>query len=341
MTDNSSLSRPAAISLRTVFRGIGQVMFQQSAWTGLLFLAGIFWGSYQNGCPQVAWGAITGAIAATVAGILMGGNARQADGEAGLWGFNGTLVGCAFTTFLGNNWMMWICLVLCAMTTTWVRKGFNNVMAPWKVKSLTFPFVFMTWMFLFAARYFPGLDPVGLSTPEITIPDPGTLATGFDDLVVYWLKGISQVFLIDSWVTGIFFLVALFVCSRWAALWAALTSAISLAIALVFHGDPHTVASGLFGFSPVLTGIAVGCTFYKVTWRSALWTLIAVITTVFIQAAMDTMMLPYGVPTLTAPFCITTWLFLLPRNTLDNRPIPDHSLWVRDIDSQRQNDKNL
>ncbi len=340
MSTNAIIKSPVGVSIRTIFRGAGQVMFQQSAWTGLLFLMGIFWGSYQTGTPAVAWGALVGLLVSTFAGIIMGNNASVNDGLDGLWGFNGILVGCAFPTFMGNNWMMWVCLVLCAMLTTWVRHGFNNVMAPWKINSLTFPFVFMTWVFLFAARYFPGLDPVGLSTPEITIPTGGHLAGGFENLIEYWLRGVSQVFLIDSWVTGIFFLVGLFVCSRWAALWAALGSAIALLIAIVFHGDPDTISHGLFGFSPVLTGIALGCTFYKPTWRSAIWTLAGIVTTVFIQAAMDAIMLPYGIPTLTAPFCIATWLFLLPRYTLDNRPLPDHSLWVQDIVKSEDTDKS-
>lgn len=37
-------------------KGTGQVMFQDNAWTGLFFLAGIFYGSYVTGNPAVAWG---------------------------------------------------------------------------------------------------------------------------------------------------------------------------------------------------------------------------------------------------------------------------------------------
>ena len=32
-------------------KGTGQVMFQDNAWTGLFFLAGIFYGSYVTGNP--------------------------------------------------------------------------------------------------------------------------------------------------------------------------------------------------------------------------------------------------------------------------------------------------
>ena len=44
-------------------KGTGQVMFQDNAWTGLFFLAGIFYGSYvssvqhgiAHGCPMLPW----------------------------------------------------------------------------------------------------------------------------------------------------------------------------------------------------------------------------------------------------------------------------------------------
>ena len=134
--------------IKILLRGTGQVMFQNSAWTGLLFMVGIFWGAYAEGQGLVAWGALLGVIVSTVTGYILGFPAR--DGEQGLWGFNGVLVGCAFPTFMGNTVWMWLALVLCAALTTWVRTGFNNVMAPWKVNSFTFPFVFCTWMFLLA-----------------------------------------------------------------------------------------------------------------------------------------------------------------------------------------------
>lgn len=298
------------VSVVSTLRGAGQVMFQESAWTGLLFLAGIFVGAYQTHTPLVAWGALVGLVASTLAGYIM--SADKESGEEGLWGFNGILVGCAFPTFLANSWQMWIALIFCSMLTTWVRRGFNNVMAPWKVNSLTFPFVFLTWIFLFASRMMDGISPDGLSVPSLTEHFSADLDTSFGSLVVYWLKGVSQVFLINSWITGILFLVGLALCSRWAALWAAVGSAVSLAIAIVFQADAADISAGLFGFSPVLTGIAIGCTFYKPCLKSAVWSVVAIIATVFVQAGMDAFFAPFGLPTLTGPFCVTTWLFLLP-----------------------------
>ncbi|MDE6795643.1 MAG: urea transporter, partial [Muribaculaceae bacterium] len=122
----------------------------------------------------------------------------------------------------------------------------------------------------------------------------------------------SQVFLIKSWVTGVFFLAGLAVSSWRAALWAAIGSAIALAIALLWKAPGVDVANGLYGFSAVLTAIALGATFCNFSWRAALWTVFGTIATVFIQAAMNAFFAPMGLPTLTGPFCLGTWIFLLP-----------------------------
>ena len=311
--------------IKVLLRGTGQVMFQNSAWTGLLFLIGIFWGAYGEGQGLVAWGAVLGVIVSTVTGYILGFAPK--DGEQGLWGFNGVLVGCAFPTFMGNTVWMWLALVLCSALTTWVRTGFNNVMAPWKVNSFTFPFVFCTWMFLLAARAMHGLPTTHMADPALPAAFSSFESIRLVDLLVYWLKGIAQVFLINSWVTGIFFLVGLFLCSRWAALWAAIGSALALLVVIVLKASGSDVSEGLYGYSPVLTAIALATVFYKPNLRSALWAILGILVTVFVQAGMYMMMAPVGIATLTGPFCITTWLFLLPLIKFDDEEKPDHSNW--------------
>ena len=63
-------------------KGTGQVMFQDNAWTGLFFLAGIFYGSYVTGNPAVAWGALAGVFMSTITGYLLRYPAEK--GTAGL-----------------------------------------------------------------------------------------------------------------------------------------------------------------------------------------------------------------------------------------------------------------
>lgn len=324
-------------TVRILLRGAGQVMFQNNAWTGLLFLAGIFWGAYAQGTGTVAWGALLGLAVSTAAGRMLRLPAN--DGRQGLWGFNGILVGCAFPTFMGDTVWMWLALILCAALTSWVRTGMNNVMAPWKVNSLTFPFVFCTWMFLLAARAMHGMPPEHMPEPALDSAMPAA-AGGLQPhmLPAGWLKGISQVFLINSWVTGLLFLAGLFVSNRWAALWAAVGSALAMAVAALFGASAHDIGNGLYGFSPVLTAIAVATVFYRPCLRSALWAVAGILVTVFVQAGMNTAVAPLGIATLTAPFCITTWLFLLPLIRFDDKERPDHSNWDDDKGNQAAGD---
>lgn len=295
---------------RTYLRGIGQVMFQDSMWSGLLFLIGIIWGAYSEGQGVVAWGMIVGTLISTLTGYIL--QLPDQNGAQGLWGFNGCLVGCAFPTFMGNTVWMWIALIICAAMSTWVRTGLDNVMSRWNVSSLTFPFVLSTYFFLLASRLFASMPPEFMGSPELPSAATGVLDVSFLSLVKYWLRGISQVFLINSWVTGIFFLAALAVNNLRACIWAAIASALSLATVIIWHGPAVDIANGLYGFSAVLTGIALGATFCNNSWRTWIWTVIGIVCTVFIQAAMNAFFSPMGLPTLTGPFCVATWLFLFP-----------------------------
>lgn len=302
---------------RTLLRGVGQVMFQDNMWTGLFFIIGIFVGAYTEGKSFgiVAWGALVGVTVSTLTGYLL--QLKDENGAQGLWGFNGVLVGCAFPTFMGNTVWMWLALVFCAAMTTWVRSGLDNIMKSWNVSSFTFPFVLSTWFFLLASRLFGGMPPEWMSTPEFAAGVTGHLDLGFGDLVIYWLKGIAQVFLINSWITGALFLLGLLVSDWRAALWAAIASAISLFIAIVWQGPAGDIADGLYGFSAVLTGIALGSTFCRSNdWRTWIWAVLGIIATVFIQAGMNAFFSPMGLPTLTGPFCIGTWIFLMPHYSM-------------------------
>ncbi len=297
--------------IEMLLRGTGQVMFQNNNWTGLLFLVGIFGGALLERTPEVGWGALVGLLASTCSGLLL--RLPQEDGKQGLWGFNGVLVGCAFPTFLGNTVAMWLALILCAALTTWVRSGLDRVLSTWKIGSLTFPFVLCTWLFLLAARTLNGIPTPHLPHPVLPPVDGvHVLAVHAAELPLYWLRGVSQVFLINSWFTGVCFLAGLLVSNWRAAVWGAAGSAFALALALLFAAPTADVSAGLYGFSPVLTAIALGATFRTPGRRTLTWTLLGIAVTLFIQAGMDVLVVPFGIATLTAPFCLATWLFLLP-----------------------------
>lgn len=318
--------------LLATLRGPAQVMFQPNAVTGALFLAGILWGALSEGRIEVALGAVVGLVVATLTGRLL--RLPCDEGEVGLWGFNGTLVGCALMTFLAPTTTAWLALLLCSAMTTWVRTGLNNIGSTHRINSFTFPFVLCTWLFLAAARLFGRLDIVGLGhpmLPAIHLFDvAATPPTSLWEALVWPLRGVAQIMLLDSWVTGALFVVGLLVSSPRAALWAYVGSAIGTYGALLLGGSQVAVASGLYGFSPALTAIALGAVFYRPTLGATLWALVGTLATLFTQAATNIFLEPLGLPALTAPFCLTTWLFLLPRLPIgepSDSPQPDHSHW--------------
>lgn len=300
-------------------RGAGQVIFQNNPLTGLLFLIAIAWGAIAAGQPAIIIGAVLALLVATTTAMLLDvdeGSLRQ-----GLFGFNGVLVGAALPTFLSPSPVMWIILVVGAAVSTIVMQAVSNVMKTWGTPALTFPFVLTTWFLVLGAYSFGHLPIAAMGPPAL--PQALAAASGGLDpmaLLQAWLKGPAQVFLINNWVSGILVVLGLLISSRWAALFALAGSAVALAASLAFGASLSAIESGLYGFSPVLTAIGLGCVFYPPSPRVAAFALLATLFTVLVQGAMDAAVAPLGIPTFTAPFVFVTWLFLLPKAQLVPHP---------------------
>ena len=309
---SSGIARFLDINLRSV----GQVMFQNNALTGLLFLVAIAWGSYAAGVPRVA---IAGVVAVVVANLTA--QWLNVDREAlhsGLYGFNGILVGLALATFLSPNALMWIYVVLGASISVVAMLGTSNVVKPWG-SSLTFPFVITTWLLLLATYGFSGL--VGAALPS------GNVVTAFQpyeasplklvDLLQGVLQSISQVFLKANGVAALLLLVGLAVNSLAAAAYALAGAILAVLAAHLFGAESDLITGGLLGFSPVLTAIALGTVFYRPSWRVAIYAMLGTLVTVIAQAALNVALTPLAIPALTAPFVFVTWMFLLPRQCFE------------------------
>lgn len=328
---NGLVQRNAAVGfLDQSARGAGQVMFQNNPITGLLFLVGIGWGSVAAGMPQVVIGAVVALVVSTAVAMVL--RVDRASLRIGLFGYNGVLVGCAVPTFLSNSVVMWVFVVVGAALSVVVMMAVTNVVTTWQVPALTFPFVLTTWVLLLSVYQFAQVPIGGLSKPEFAaqssaVADPGTwtIWAGVETL----FSGVAQVFLINNAVTGVIFVIALAVCSRWAAGFAILGSAVALGVSVYLGAQRSDVEAGLFAFSAVLTAIALGCTFYAPSWRVLAYSVFGVILTMIVQGAMDSALAPVGIPTLTAPFVVATWLFLLPKQNLTplpHKPIPGGQL---------------
>jgi urea transporter len=125
------------------------------------------------------------------------------------------------------------------------------------------------------------------------------------------LRGISQLFLADSWVAGVLILVGILLCSRIAMVMALVGSAAGGLIGLALGADGFAIYHGLWGYNSFITAVAIGGFFLVPTWRSVTYGLAAAVAAAILNGALMVILNSWGAPSLTLSFCITTIAFLL------------------------------
>lgn len=306
--------------LTASLRGAGQVFFQANCATGLVFLAAIAWASHENGNWNIALGALVGLAVSTATAYLL--DSTRASVNQGLYGFNGILVGVALPTFLAANPAMWLYLVLGAAVSSVVVDALSNVVTKnWGIAASTGPFVLVTWLLLLGAYAFAHLHVTGMGPPRLASElTTGAVAPGWAELPRIVFLNIAEVFLLGSATSGVLIVAGLALSSVPAAIAAVLGSLVAVGCAVVFGVDTGAMREGLYGFSPVLTAIAVGVVFLETSPKVVFFAFLATVFTVVVQGAMDTTMSAWGIPTLTAPYVLTMWLFTLPKKDAEPHP---------------------
>lgn len=298
-------SSPVLEFADAVLRGVGQVMFQNNAYAGAIFLVGIFLSSALFGVA-----ALIGAAASTATAYAL--RVDRAQVRAGLYGFNGTLVGIALAYFLRSEIVTWVYVVAASASSTVVTAALSNLLGKGR-PALTAPFIVVALAFVLAADRFGALHTTGF-LPTAGLPK-GTTAilgvVGADTLINGFLKGIAEVFFQDSALTGAVMLAGLFVSSRPACAAATMGSLIGMLVAWRMGATEESIRLGLFGFNPALTAIALASVFLVLDRAAALYALLAVVVTAVIFASVSAALLPIGMPALTAPFVLVTWAFVL------------------------------
>lgn len=124
-------------------------------------------------------------------------------------------------------------------------------------------------------------------------------------------NGLAQVFFQGNVVTGFIFAIGLIVSSRAACAVALAGSLTGLLVAWGMGAAEPAIRSGAFGFNSVLVAIAFGGVFFVLDRRSIAYGLFAAITAAIVFAAVSAALEPLGVPALTFPFVLVTWVFVL------------------------------
>lgn len=264
--------------IKSLFRGIGQVMLQNNALTGFIFLLGVFYASWLMGI-----GALIGTVVGTLSALVLRYN--QKDILAGLYGFNGTLVGIALLFFFKPTALLFTILIVAVIISTIIM----NFMHEKKLSPYTFPFVLTTWIFIFLIKWF-----------NLSIPTKIVQFTKIDILSGISL-GFSQVMLQASIITGILFFIAILINSKTSAIYALIGSVVGFFTGWLFFPSLLNLTNlGIFGFNGVLCGIA----FSGEKKHSFSFAIIAIILSVGIIYGFVT----FGLIALTAPFVFATWV---------------------------------
>lgn len=314
--DNQGFLNCLLSFLDCVLRGVGQVMLQNNSYTGLLFVIGIFYNSLLFGVAV-----LLGTAVSTATAMLLGVDRVLV--RAGLFGFNGGLVAIALLYFLQPGWLTWGCVIFAAACSTIVMAAMLSLLDTWKIPALTAPFVLTSLCFFLAIARFGRLESTHL-LPTAGLPQAVSVegVVTFSTMVDGLFKGIAQVFFQGNVVTGIFFAVGLLIGSRLACAAALVGSLSGLLVAWGMGAAEPAIRSGAFGFNCVLVAIALGGVFFALDRRSVVYALLATIATPFVFAAVSAALQPFGMPALTLPFVLVTWLFLFAsKNFLKLRPV--------------------
>jgi urea transporter len=254
-----------------LLNGFSQVLLLRNPLCGLCCLLAILLTA-----PNLVGGALLGALAGLLTAQRRGYD--RADRQAGLYCYNGVLIGILISAVLPWSAIM-PPLILAAgglssiITHQWRKRGGKLLIA------YTAPFVLLGWGALLIA------EP---STAVFAEPDP-----------LYALaRGVGQIFLLDNPFAGLLIIVGMFIASPYAAMWAVIGSAIGGGVALLI--DQTQVAwMGLYGFNAALAALAFSRQSEK-PWV----TLLAIALALLLQALLNLM----PISGLTAPFVLACWL---------------------------------
>lgn len=278
----------------TTARGIGQVIFLNSPMSGGVILGGLALGS-----PYLASLAATGAIVATGTAKVtkMDNNSLQ----DGLWGYNGCLVGCAAAVFGPAS-------IVAATTSTIIGAAATPFVAAALKETMSIP----QWTYAFNAvaltsllRTRPFLPAGEITTDVATAAAETSSSVGMGDVLLAPLIGISQIFVVESALSGAVITYGIGMYSPGLAAHAVMGSAVGSLFGLASGAaDFSEVAMGLWGFNSALTSMAVGVFFVHSIPVMAL-SAGGAAATAAVFGAMKTVFDAYGAPCLTLPFCTT------------------------------------
>ncbi|NXO66300.1 UT2 protein, partial [Phainopepla nitens] len=288
-----------------VLRGISQVMFVNNPLSGLVILAGLL--------LQNPWWTLTGCVGTVVSTLtaLMLGQDRIA---AGLYGYNGLLVGLLMAVFSADgdyNWWLLLPVALVSMTCPIFTSALSAVFSKWDLPVLTLPFNLALTFYLAASGPHNLFFPTAVIRPATATPNITWADAEITMLLQSIPVGVGQVYGCDNPWTGGIFLIGLFISSPLICVHAVIGSAVGMLAGLSLATPFNQIYSGLWGYNSSLSCAAIGGMFLALTWQTHLLAMACALFSAYLGAAVTHMLSVFGVPSGTWPFCLSALTFLL------------------------------
>ncbi|MFK7667939.1 urea transporter [Pseudomonas lundensis] len=276
-----SFSQPCPDWATALCNGFSQIFLQRHPLCGVLCLLAIL-----VSAPSLLGGALLGGVSGLLTAQRRG--YPKAERQAGLYSYNGVLLGLLLSHQLPWSAMLPLLIIASAGLSTmlvhqWLKRASNGN----TLMAYTAPFVGLGWLLL---SFNPAPPASAWPPPEL---NGLTLAQGL-------LTGIGQVMLLQSPLAGLLIVTGLWLSSRRAALWALTGALAGVGFSLLQH-DPATALSGLGGYNAALAALAL-CQRTRHPWQPLAGILLALMLTPGFSAL--------GLPALTAPFILSSWLVL-------------------------------
>uniref|UniRef100_A0A674F299 Solute carrier family 14 member 2 n=1 Tax=Salmo trutta TaxID=8032 RepID=A0A674F299_SALTR len=260
-----------------VLRGAAQVMFVNNPLSGLVIFAGLI--------LQNRWWALNGFVGtlfATISALIL----QQSRGAiaAGLYGYNGILVGLLMAVFSNaGDWYWWLLLpnIVMSMTCPIVSSALASINSRWDLPVFTLPFNILVCLHMVATGHYNHHFPQVLIQPRTELANITWAEVDVAKLFTAVPVGIGQVYGFGM-VSG-------------------------LALAAPFEA----IYFGLWGYNCVLACIAIGGMFYALTWQVHLLAITCAFFCAYLGSAIANVMSTFGLPACTWPFCLSALTFLL------------------------------
>ncbi|MCZ2083058.1 MAG: urea transporter [Flavobacteriales bacterium] len=266
--------------IQSILRSLGQVMFQNNSYSGLLFLIGIFYNS-----------AILGA-AAVLGTIISIGTAQifkysTEDIQNVLYGLNGALTGIAMWYFFGFTTTTFFALIIGSALTTPLYYYLKKIIPPF-----TAPFIIISWIVMYLLLLI-------LKVPFLSSTTPPEQTFNF---LFVSAKSFGQVMFQDNTITGLLFLLAILVNSKRSAVYGLYAAILGSLFGLLLKEPVSVINAGLMGYNAILCAIALA----DEKRNSFFWISIATMISVILNIGFSKL----GIIALTAPFVLSTWIIL-------------------------------